>query len=64
MTLDQIRSLVPPGGALLFPVFAPKQGLVAIIANGGERICPLPDLGGEHLKAMLLADITNPQSDS
>ena len=64
VTLDQIRSLVPPGGALLFPVFAPKQGLVAIIANGGERICPLPDLGSEHLRAMLLADITNPQSDS
>ena len=64
VTLDQIRSLVPPGGALLFPVFAPKIGLVAIIANGGERIFPLPNLGSEQLKAMLLADITNPQSDS
>lgn len=64
LTLEQIRSLVPPGGAMLFPVFAPNEGVVAIIANGGERICPLQDLGSEHLKAMLLADITNPESDS
>ncbi len=64
VTLLEIRNLVPSGGALLFPVFAPKEGLVAIIANEGERICPLPNLGREHLKAMLLAGITDTQSDS
>ena len=64
VTLDQIRNLVPPGGALLFPVFAPREGLVAIVTKGGERICPLPDLGSEQLKAMLLADVTSRESDS
>lgn len=57
---EQIQTLVPAGGALLFPAFAPKEGAVAVITQKGAQVCPLKGLGSERLHEMLLADIQNP----
>jgi CHAT domain-containing protein len=63
-TFDQIKQLIPKDGALLFPAFAPKEGVVAILTSNGERICPLKNLGHEQLTQLLLGDITNQQGNS
>ncbi len=63
-TFDQIRHLVPGGGALLFPAFAPQDGAIAIVTGEGEAVCQLPGFGRDHLKQLLLGDILNPDSSS
>jgi CHAT domain-containing protein/tetratricopeptide (TPR) repeat protein len=61
---DQIKTLVPTGGAILFPAFAPKDGAVGIVTETGTQVCALKDFGSERLHELLLADITNPLGDS
>jgi CHAT domain-containing protein len=63
-TFDQIKTLLPTGGAMLFPAFGPKGGAVGIVSESGERACALPDLGGERLHNLLLGDILNPLGES
>jgi CHAT domain-containing protein len=63
-TFEQIKTLVPRGGALLFAVFAPKDGAVAIVTEQGERVCPLAGFGRERLTELLLGDVRNPESGS
>jgi CHAT domain-containing protein len=61
---DQIRTLVPAGGAILYPAFAPKDGAVGVVTETGVKICALKGFGSERLHGLLLADITNPLGDS
>jgi CHAT domain-containing protein len=60
----QAKALVPANGALLFPVFAPKNGAVAVITQTAERICPLQGFGREQLTNLLTHDLMNPESES
>jgi CHAT domain-containing protein/tetratricopeptide (TPR) repeat protein len=63
-TFDQIKTLVPAEGAILFPTFAPKDGAVGIVTETGATVCALKGFGSERLHELLLADITNPLSES
>ncbi len=60
----QIRTLVPCGGALLFPVFAPSGGAVVVVTEHDERSCALPGLGRQRLEALLFGEIRSEDSDS
>jgi CHAT domain-containing protein/tetratricopeptide (TPR) repeat protein len=64
VTFEQVRTLVPGGGALLFAAFAPKDGVVAVVSERGEQLCPLIGFGSERLKELLLGDIQSSESDS
>jgi hypothetical protein len=51
---EQVLALVPPGGALLFPVFAAREGAVMIVARGPgrtllRRVAWLPQFGKPRL---------------
>jgi CHAT domain-containing protein/tetratricopeptide (TPR) repeat protein len=61
---DGIRTLVPAGGAILFPAFAPKDGAVGIVTETGAKVCTLTGFGAERLHELLLADILNPLGES
>jgi len=63
-TFEQVKTLIPRGGALLFAVFAPKDGMVAVVTEHGEQLCRLKGFGSERLKELLLGDIQTPESDS
>jgi CHAT domain-containing protein len=63
-TFEQIRTLVPKDGALLFATFAPKDGAVAVVTEQGERVCPLKGFGRERLTELLLGDVRNQESGS
>ncbi len=63
-TFEQIKALVPKGGALLFAAFAPKDGAVAVVSEQGEQICLLKGFGRERLTQLLLGDVRNQQSSS
>jgi CHAT domain-containing protein/tetratricopeptide (TPR) repeat protein len=63
-TFDQTKTLVPAGGAILFPSFAPKDGAVGIVTETGTSVCALKGFGSERLHELLLADITNPLGES
>lgn len=64
ITLEQVKALVPQKGALLFPVFAPKDGAIAVVSEQGERVCLLAGVGREHLTRLLVEDVMNPESES
>ncbi len=63
-TFERIKLLIPPGGALLFPTFAPKEGAVGVVTESGMRVCELRNLRHDRLKELLLGDILNPQGES
>jgi CHAT domain-containing protein len=63
-SFEQIRTLIPKGGALLFATFAPKDGAVAILTEQGEQVCPLKGFGSERLTELLLGDVRNQESSS
>ena len=63
-TFDEIKLLVPKGGALLFAAFVPKDGAVAIVAEQGTAVCELGGFGRERLQQVLLGDLLNPNSTS
>ena len=63
-SFEQMRALVPKDGALLFGIFAPKDGVVVVVTERGERLCQLGGFGREALHQMLLGDVQNPNSSS
>ena len=64
VTFAEMRSAVPKGGAMLFAVFAPKDGAVVVVTEAGERTCPLVGFGRQRLGELLFGDLLDPASDS
>jgi CHAT domain-containing protein len=64
VTAEQIRTLIPTGGALLFPVFAGPRGAVAIATEAGWDVAWLENLGKAQLRSVVLGDGTMPTSES
>lgn len=63
-TADQIRTLIPKGGALLFPVFAGPRGAVAIATKTGWDVVWLENLGKAQLRALVFGDGTIPTPEN
>ncbi len=51
-----MQTLIPAGGALLFPVFAPAAGAVAILSEDGMTVASLPDFGRRALATIVTGD--------
>lgn len=49
-------SLIPSGGALVFPLFAAAKGAIVAVAASGAAICWLPDFGKIEVRNMLSGD--------
>jgi CHAT domain-containing protein len=52
-SFESLASLIPPSGALLFPVFTAAKGAVAVIAETGTSVAHLPDFGKDELNHLL-----------
>lgn len=63
-TAGQMRTLIPAGGALLFPVFAGPRGAVAIAVESGWDLVWLENLGRAQLRALVLGDGTAPTPEN
>ncbi len=46
---DDLRRLIPAGGALLFPVLAASDGAVVVVSAAGTERVPLPRFGRDRL---------------
>ncbi len=64
VTAEQIRTLIPAGGALLFPVFAGPRGAVAIATEAGWDVAWLEHLGKAKLRSIVLGDDTTPTPEN
>ena len=55
-SFGSLASLIPPGGALLFPVFAAPKGAVAVVTASGTAVAHLPNFGKNELSRLLHGD--------
>ncbi len=60
LTAGQITSLVPPGGALLFPDFAGDEGVVLVVTASGSVPVWLPSFGKARLMELQRGGVDSP----
>jgi CHAT domain-containing protein len=63
-TAEQIRTLIPAGGALLFPVFAGPRGAVAIATEAGWDVAWLESLGRKQIRSIVLGEGKVPKPEN
>ncbi|MGH9594487.1 MAG: hypothetical protein ACRD5L_15455, partial [Bryobacteraceae bacterium] len=63
-TAEQIRTLVPKDGALLFPVLAGPRGAIAIATEAGWDVVWLENLGKAELRGLVFGDGTIPTPEN
>ena len=61
---DRIRTLIPPGGALLFPVFAGSRGAVIIAAQAGWSVAWLENFGKAQLESLVMGGNALPTAEN
>jgi len=55
-SFESLAGLIPPGGALVFPVFAAPKGAVAVVTECGTAVVHLPNFGKNQLSRLLHGD--------
>jgi len=55
-SFESFKSLIPPDGALLFPVFAAPKGAVAVMTASRTGVVHLPGFGKHELSLLLMGD--------
>ena len=55
-SFESLASLIPPAGALLFPVFSAPKGAIALVTASGTAVVHLPNFGRNELDVLLRGD--------